>query len=487
MRCARWVIAMLLLANIAHAQDDTATHPIFPSAPQVDQLDNGLTLVTVPWNTPGIVSYYTLVTVGARDEVEPGRSGFAHLFEHMMFRGTENYPGEAYQRTLQSFGADSNAYTTNDYTCYTITAPTTALAQLVELEADRFQRLSYDEEGFRTETGAVLGEYNTDSSDPRMAMWERLVEMAFTEHTYGHTVGGYLRDICAMSEMLDYSHQFFERYYTPDNATIIAVGDVDRERLLEMVQAHYSGWQGQRFENDIPVEPEPVAGARTHIAWSGTTAPRIAIGYRIPAFAGNEEEPTQRAVAIRRAAALEVVRALAFHESSPLYQRLVVDEQLLMRLSSWSNDFSLDPSLFTVSAMLSPDDNVQTSLGFEPVLEAIQGELDRIAAGEVEVERITAVQSHIRYALLSQLETPGRVAGTLARIIAVGGRVEALVEYLEALATLTPEDVADVAATYLVPERRFVVTLATAAEGEQPFVPQTCADIETEQTSGEEP
>ena len=487
MRCAKWVIAMLLLASIAHAQDDPTTHPIFPSAPYVDQLDNELTVVTVPWNTPGIVAYYTLVTVGARDEVEPGSSGFAHLFEHMMFRGTENFPGEEYQRTLQSFGADSNAYTTNDYTCYTITAPTTALAELVELEADRFQRLSYDEEGFRTETGAVLGEYNTDSSDPRTVMWERLVEMAFTEHTYGHTVLGYLRDVCAMPEMLDYSEQFFQRYYTPDNTTVIAIGDVTRDALLEMVQTHYGDWQGQRFDNDIPVEPEPTEGARTHIAWSGTTAPRIAVGFRVPAFAVNEDDPIQRAVAIRQSAALEVVRALAFHESSPLYQQLVVDEQLLMRLSSWPNDFSVDPSLFIVGAMLSPDDNFQTSSGFEPVLDAIQGELNRIAAGEVSAERITTVQSHIRYAFLSRLETPGRVAGTLAGIIAVGGNVEALVEYLDALEALTPEDVASAAATYFVPERRFVVTLATAAEGEQPFEPETCADYETEQPLGEEP
>ena len=132
-----------------------------------------------------------------------------------MFRGTENLPGEEYELALQAFGADTNAYTTSDYTVYTITAPSAALPTLVEVEADRFQNLSYDEEGYRTETGAVLGEYNTGASDPGSALWERISEMAFSEHTYGHTTLGYLRDICAMPEMLDYSWQFFDRYYTP--------------------------------------------------------------------------------------------------------------------------------------------------------------------------------------------------------------------------------------------------------------------------------
>ncbi len=473
-----FVVAMLLAAS-ASAQDERA-HPIFDSPPAVDRLDNGLTLVTVPWNTPGIVAYYTLVTVGSRDEVEPGRSGFAHLFEHMMFRGTENLPGDQYERVLESFGADTNAYTTSDYTCYTITAPSAVLPRLVEVEADRFQRLSYDEEGFRTETGAVLGEYNTDSSSPGSAMWERINEMAFQEHTYGHTTMGYLRDVCAMPEMLDYSHLFFERYYTPDNTTVIAIGDVDRDNLLGMVETHYGGWEGVRYDNEIPAEPEVTSGSRSHIAWAGTTPPRLVLGYRVPAFAGDSADPEARATAIRRAAALEVVRALAFDESSALYQQLVVEQQLLTRLSSWSNDFSVDPGLFIATAVLSPSDGFSAPTGFDPVLAAIQAELDRIASGELDTERIAAVQSHIRYAFLARLETPGRLASTLAGFIAVGGDVSALAEYLDALAELTPTEVAEVAAVHLRSDLQFVVTVAQAAEGEEVPDRPTCDSLAAE-------
>ena len=317
-------------------------------------------------------------------------------------------------------------------------------------------------------------------------MSETMREMAYSEHTYRHTTMGYLRDVCAMPEMLDYSWQFFRRYYTPDNVTIIAIGDVNRETLLEMVEAHYGGWQGERFENAVPVEPEPTDGGRAHIPWSGTTAPRMAIGYRVPAFDGNAEDTPDRALSIRETAALEVVRALAFHESSPLYQRLVVEDQILLRLSSWTNGFGTDPNLFSVSAVLRPNESFESPASFDAVLDAIQDELLQITAGAIPDTRIAAVQSHIRYAFLSRLETPGHVAGTLAKFISVGGSVDALVEYLEALAALTPEDVASAAARYLVPERRFVVTLAPAAEGEVAAEGQTCADFETDEQLGED-
>ena len=129
---------------------------LFGGAPQVETLPNGMRVVMVPWASPGIVAYYTLVRAGSRDEVEAGHTGFAHFFEHMMFRGTSAHPAEEYAARLNAVGADGNAYTTNDYTCYTIVAPTTALSMLVELEADRFQNLRYEEAAFRTEAGACL-------------------------------------------------------------------------------------------------------------------------------------------------------------------------------------------------------------------------------------------------------------------------------------------------------------------------------------------
>lgn len=431
---------------------------VFPTAPRIDRLPNGLTVVSVPWESPGIVAYYTLVRVGSRDEVEPGHSGFAHLFEHMMFRGTERNPQERYESTLQGFGASNNAYTTQDFTLYTLTAPSAELQTVVELEADRFQNLSYDEAAFRTETGAVRGEYDTHASNPFLKMWEALSELSFSQHTYGHTTLGYLRDIDAMPERYDYSRRFFRRFYTPDNTTIIAVGDVDHDRLMELVRANYGRWRGRRDQPRIPVEAAPTEGASRHIDWPAETAPRIFLGYRTPASMTGRRERDGRE-SLRDTAALQVVHGLAFSEPSPLYQRLMVEERRLLELGSWAGDYTRDPHLFVASATLAEGQS------FDDILGAMQAEFDGFAEGELDPARVEAVKSHLRYALLSELETPTAAADLIARTIAVFGSLEMLDELLAAIAAVTPEDVARVAREYLTTDRRFVVTLS---HGEAP-------------------
>lgn len=427
----------------------------FASAPRVEELPNGLTVISLRTDAPGIVAYYTVVRVGARDEVEEGHSGFAHLFEHMMFRGTETYPQERYEATIQSFGADNNAYTTQDHTVYTVTAPATALARVVEVEADRFQHLSYDEAQYRTETGAVRGEYDTSSSSPFLSMWEALSEISFTRHTYGHTTLGYLRDINNMPEELDYSRQFFRRFYTPDNCTVVVAGDVDHDALMGAVRERYGSWSGRRHQPRILPEPEPTAGGHRHIDWPSAAAPRMFVAWRRPAFVSGRRE-RQRRAAIRTTAALRVVHGLAFSEPSPLYQRLVVEEQRAIEFGSWADELSRDPHLFISHATL------RNGEAFDPIIADMQGVLDALAAGVVDAERLEAVKSHVRYALLSALETPSDVANLAAQFISVGGDLASLDAYLEELAQVTTEDVARVAGAYLTEERRFVVTLAHA-------------------------
>ena len=125
--------------------------PVFPYSVQKTTLENGLTVMSVAFDSPGITAYYTVVRTGSRNEVEKGLSGFAHFFEHMMFRGTEAFPADKYNDVLKSLGADSNAFTTKDYTCYHMTIPATALATAVRIESDRFQNLKYDEPSFQKE------------------------------------------------------------------------------------------------------------------------------------------------------------------------------------------------------------------------------------------------------------------------------------------------------------------------------------------------
>ncbi len=460
---SRLVLAALLLPPALSCLPAAASaQDVFPSAPRVERLSNGLTVISARTDSPGIVAYYTLVRVGSRDEVEDGHSGFAHLFEHMMFRGTERFPQERYEETIQGFGADNNAYTTQDFTLYTVTAPAGVLSQVVELEADRFQRLSYSEEQFRTETGAVRGEYDTSVSNPLLRMWESLSEIAFTRHTYGHTTLGYLRDIEAMPERYDYSRRFFRRFYTPDNCTIIVAGDVDHDALMTAVRAQYTGWRGRRDRPRVPTEPEPTAGRSVHIDWPAPSTPRLLVGWRTPSFVSGRR-PADRAAALRTSAALRVVHGLAFSEPSPLYQRLVVDERRAIELGSWADDRNVDPGLFVAHAILTEGQSADAVIG------EMQAALDALGQGEVDAERLAAVKSHVRYAMLTELQTPSDVAELIAHTLAVSGELSTLDAYLAELAQVSAEDVARVAREYLGAGRRFAVTLSHGeAEADAP-------------------
>src|SRR3954463_11131409 len=139
---------------------------VFPYNYTQEDLPNGLRLITVPTDYANIVAVYIVVQTGSRNEVEPGHTGFAHLFEHLMFRGTAQYPPEKYNQTLNRIGAASNASTSDDFTVYHTTFSKEDLDTVLDMEADCFQHLKYAEPEFKTESLAVLGEYNKNSSSP---------------------------------------------------------------------------------------------------------------------------------------------------------------------------------------------------------------------------------------------------------------------------------------------------------------------------------
>src|SRR6478672_9788119 len=208
---------------------------VFPYPYTQQELPNGLRVVTVKTDYKNVAALYIVVGVGARNEVEPGKSGFAHLFEHMMFRGTEKFPAEKYSQIMQQAGADSNAFTSDDITAYHSTFSKEDLEQILMVEADRFQHLKYPPEILKTESLAVLGEYNKNRANTMSKLDEAVRETAFERHTYRHSAMGFLQDVQAMPQQYDYSLQFFDRYYRPEYTTIIVAGDMEPAKIRAMV------------------------------------------------------------------------------------------------------------------------------------------------------------------------------------------------------------------------------------------------------------
>jgi zinc protease len=175
----------LALAGPATAQQQEG---FFPFEYRLVELDNGFKAYLIQAGAPGQIAYVSMVRTGSRDEWEPGKSGFAHFFEHMMFKGTEKYPD--FDAITTEMGAARTAFTGNDRTVYYLVASNEYLEQIIDLESDRFRNLRYSEPEFRTEAGAVLGEYQQGALSPGRWLNEKVRETAYDRHTYRHTTIG---------------------------------------------------------------------------------------------------------------------------------------------------------------------------------------------------------------------------------------------------------------------------------------------------------
>src|ERR1700733_5397194 len=337
------MIARLLLVLCAAVLVFAADVPqkTFPFSYTQEDLPNGLRLVTIPTDSPNLVTVYIVVQTGSRNEVEPGKTGFAHLFEHMMFRGTDKYPPEKYEEILKRSGAASNASTSGDLTVFHTTFSKEDLPALLAMEADRFEHLKYSLEAFKTETGAVLGEYNKNSANPGSKLEEVLADTAFDRHTYKHTTMGFLKDVQDMPSQYDYSIKFFDRYYRPEYTTIVVTGDVDQKQTRALVDKSFGNWPRGSYHADIPVEPKQQGPREAHVDWQSPTLPLLTIAYKGPAYTDTAKDT----------AALDAFSTLVFGQNSELYQKLVVREQKLDSLSA-NSPSSVDPDLFSIRARL---------------------------------------------------------------------------------------------------------------------------------------
>ncbi|MEY2746417.1 MAG: hypothetical protein RL112_1459 [Planctomycetota bacterium] len=425
-----------------HGQQASAeVQRVFPYEAKKHTLDNGLTVLMVPMPSDGLVSYWSIVRTGSRDEVEEGVTGFAHFFEHMMFRGTEKRPGKVYDGIVHGMGADANAFTTDDYTAYHLSVGRDDLPTVIEIEADRFQNLAYDEPAFRTEAGAVFGEYRKGRSSPFEVLFEALQERAFDKHTYKHTTIGFLRDIERMPEQYEYSKGFFKRFYRPENVVLTVAGDFDEAETMKHIRAQYGGWKRGYEAPQVPVEPPQQGLRRIDVPFDGQTQPIVTLNFKSPAFA-----PGDKLAVAGRAAA-----DIWFGETSDLYRRLVIEEQRCEFLAA-SFENTRDPGLWTIYAMVKDPADVRS------VENEIWKEIEEAARTAPTQARLDGVRSHLRYAFLAGLTTPDAVSQAISRFVAHTGDLACIDEWYTTLARLAPADVAAGVAMHL---RRDGCTVAT--------------------------
>ena len=404
-------------------------------------LDNGLTVILHEDQSDPLVHVDVTYHVGsAREEV--GKSGFAHFFEHMMFRGSENFTRDEREKIVTAMGADTNAFTSDDLTGYYMNIAAEDLERVIELESDRFLRLQYEESGFKTEAGAVYGEYRKNRMSPFFTLYEAVHQEAYDVHTYGHTAMGYEPDIKAMPEMYDYSRSFFSRYYRPENVVLLIVGDIDVARTEKLVDKYYASWKRGYAQPTIPVEPEQTAEKRLDVPYQGQTLPILWISYKVDAF-----DPANVDLV-----GAELLCALAFGETSEFHKKMVLDEQVIEFVSADVNR-NRDPGLLDIVT------RVKDPAKVEYVLNEIDATLAHYKETPPDAQRLNDLKSRLKYDFLMGLDTPMNVARALVRPIAVTGGVEAIDVLYRTYGTMTPKEVQNAARKYMLPQRRTVAIL----------------------------
>jgi zinc protease len=392
-----------------------------------------LRILMVERHEAPVVSVQVWYHVGSKDE-SPGKTGFAHLFEHLMFQGTKNLGPEQFSNYIVRVGGVDNAYTTEDYTVYWETIPASQLPVALWLEADRMRNLEITERSFNTEREVVKEERRLRfDNQPYGTVVEQVYAHAFTVHPYRHSTIGSMQDL-DRARLADI-RAFYDTYYVPNNAWLIIAGDFDPRDAEQQVRRFFEPLAAGpgRSGHDIPREPPQEAKRVLKVA-QDVALPAFVAAYHMPA------DGTPDAYPLRLAA-----KILSGGESSRIYRRLVYEKQLAFEAHSTGN-FTEDPNLFFVFAVMNPGHTPQQGET------EIQAELDRLRSAPIPAGELAKAKNQILGDFVLSRQTVQSLGEELGYAAVVLKDPELLNTELERFLTVTPEDIQRVARKYFVPE-----------------------------------
>ncbi len=400
-------------------------------------LSNGMKVLLVEVPKAPVATVQVWYKVGSRNEVM-GRAGLSHMLEHMMFKGTARYPKGSFSRLIRKNGGVDNAFTSQDFTAYFENLAADRVELALELEADRMQGLILDAAEFQTEREVVKEERRLRTEDdPQGALVEALFAQAYFSHPYHWPVIGWFADLDAMT--LEDLQRHYDTYYSPNNATLLVVGDIKADALLPTIKQLFEPIPKGPFpKQQLPPEPEQ-RGERRFLLKREAQVPFVMMGFRVPNYSSEDSY------------ALDILESiLSRGKSSRLYQSLVYEQKNALAVGAEYSLMQTDPSLFYFYALVSPGQKV------EAVEDALHREIARLqneppseielqrAKNQVEAARVFEQDSNFRHAmLLGQAET-------------VGAGWRHVDQFLDRIRAVTAKDVQRVAKQYLTPDNRTV-------------------------------
>ncbi|MDE3273265.1 M16 family metallopeptidase [Pseudoalteromonas sp. G4] len=420
-----------------------AENKVFAQDYVLEELDNGLRVMVVKTDYPDVVSLQIPVSVGSRNEVEAGKTGFAHFFEHMMFKGSEKFPQDVYSDILKNSGVDNRAYTTNDYTNYHLNFSKQHLETVLEIKGDIFQNLKYTESQFRTEALTVKGEYLKNNANPIRQLLSAVRNEAFEKHTYKHTTMGFFEDIEKMPDQMAYGEEFFEKFYKPEYVSLIITGDVDPNDTIELVKKHWGNWQRGDYVADIPVEPKQTAAKYLHKESEGLPGHWLLVSYKGPAW-----QPTEK-----DRAAVDLISQLYFSNNSALYQELVVEKQLASQMFTY-NPETKDPGLLHVFVKVEKEEDLAKAR------DAINRTYAKARTELVDADKLANLKSNLKYSFVNGLDSSQAIASTLASYMHFERDPEVINQLYATADSISAEDIREIANKYFIDSGRTTVTMS---------------------------
>src|SRR5437867_4949890 len=439
--CRRFAAASIVAAALA-TTSVAVSAAVRPPKLQYEMttLSNGLTIVLEEDHSTPIVHLNLTYHVGSKNE-RPGRTGFAHLFEHLMFKGSRNVQPEAHTSMISSVGGQSNAYTTDDETVFWETVPAQYLPMILWLEGDRMATLRVDKDTFTNERDVVKEERRMRvDNQPYGRLNEIIYDQAFTVHPYKHATIGSMADLEAAS--VDDVRDFYRTYYVPSNATIALVGDFDSTQAVQLVNQYLGRVPRAEREvpRDIPKEPPQTQEKRVTLRepWP---LPAVVVAYHITYDSNPDSYPLHIAA-----------KVLSDGQTSRIYNKLVYEKQMAVAAFGNANLIE-DPNLFYAVAIIQPGHTP------EEVTAALIAELDRLKTEPITDHELQRSKNQFARDYIMGRESNQQKASHLAHAIVIHRDVKTADAEFDIFQNITVADVQRVARTYFRPENRLVITL----------------------------
>jgi zinc protease len=416
-----------------------ATFPTTAGAVTVREeiLTNGLKVLLVEVPKAPVVTVQIWYKVGSRNEMM-GRTGLSHMLEHMMFKGTAKHPKGTFSKTIRKNGGNDNAFTSQDYTAYFENLAADRVELALELEADRAEGLALNEKEFQLEREVVKEERRLRTEDdPQSFLAEALFAQAFHEHPYHWPIIGWFSDLNAMT--LDDLQRHYETYYSPNNATLVVVGDIKVDKILPTIKRVFESLPKGPAPPKLLASEPPQRGERRFVVKRDAQVPFVMAGYRVPNYTSEDAYP------------LTILEAILSNgKSSRLYRSLVYTQKLALAVGAEYSLLQADPELFYCYAVVQPGRKV------DEVEQAVYREIERLQKEPVTDLELQRAKNQVEASYIFGQDSNFRQAMLLGQTETVGAGWRHVELFLEKIRSVTAEDIRRVARRYFVEDARTV-------------------------------